>query len=47
MNEIETQKPRDKMDELSQQLSNMCSSIGDIAAINEDGNLRGIFDESM
>lgn len=47
MNEIETQKPRDKMDELSQQLSNMSFSIGDIAAINEDGNLRGIFDESM
>ena len=46
-NEIETQKPRDRMDELSQQLSNMSFSIGDIAAINEDGNLSGIFDESM
>lgn len=43
----ETPKPRGKMDELSQQLSNLSFSVGDIAAIHDDGNLSALFDESM
>jgi hypothetical protein len=39
-------KPRVNTEELSQQLSNMSFSVGEIAAINDEGNLSSLFDES-
>jgi hypothetical protein len=35
------------MDELSQQLSNMSFSVGDIAAIQDEGNLSSLFEDSL
>ena len=35
------------MDDLSQQLSNMSFSVGDIAAIQDEGNLSSLFEDSM
>lgn len=45
LSENKGHKPRAKVDELSQQLSNMSFSVGDMT--QEDGNLSALFDESM
>jgi hypothetical protein len=41
------QKSGSNMDDLSQQLSNMSFSVGDIAAIQDEGNLSSLFEDSM
>ena len=41
------QKSSSNMDDLSQQLSNMSFSVGDIAAIQDEGNLSSLFDDSL
>lgn len=40
------QKSSSNMDDLSQQLSNMSFSVGDIAAIQDEGNLSSLFEDS-
>jgi len=39
--------PNGNMDDLSNQLSNMSFSVGDIAAIQDEGNLSNLFDDSI
>lgn len=48
---MEPSKPKPSkngtIDDLSNQLSNMSFSVGDIAAIQDEGNLSSLFDDSM